>query len=571
MFFFPEKGDMLLAKHRKQQSLERLKLAKHRKKCFENPEKYMGIVIDGMDQKKTRLPHWPRPPKSVDESCLLQMHVVGCLIFHGELYSKVFLNYPSLHNDGNLIITIMQRILNQWEARPGGLPPVLYLQLDNTPRENKNNLLFTYLHMLVAKGVFKKIKVGFLIVGHTHDQIDQMFSRFSTRLAKCKAFTYEALCTIIKESYKPTPDITLLKETFDFRRYAFSDPSIVVHTLQNITFHHQYKIMYSHVDDSVPSQWGKKFSTDTDWKPNGGVKLLKEERAERIMWASDATPLCKKGDKVDLSSEEMEKALQVVEKGILDARILFSDSDMNWWNTFFEEQRQFNLSLLIPDRPLNYAFVWPNSNIAEAEEHVSEQVQVNEAEIDLRVFGPTRDIYVGPYRNPKLIALDKENMEGDFSDLQLNTFIAVPSENCESKRKFWIAKVEKILRRDDNNVPRIISVLWHAVRKDQDPWKGKYAPEVLGFEKNKSKRSKGAQKPIWSIQELDISDTVVFSYNFYLSKNDTLYKKTISRIQIRLKEYLVEQKEKRALARVERLTDPSLPEVFSSSSEEEIE
>ena len=198
--FFPEKGDILLAKHRKQQSLEQLKLAKHRKKCFENPEKYMGIVIDGMDQKKTRLPHWPRPPKSVDESCLLQMHVVGCLIFHGELYSKVFLNYPSLHNDGNLIITIMQRILNQWEARPGGLPPVLYLQLDNTPRENKNNLLFTYLHMLVAKGVFKKIKVGFLIVGHTHDQIDQMFSRFLTRLAKCKAFTYEALCTIIKES-----------------------------------------------------------------------------------------------------------------------------------------------------------------------------------------------------------------------------------------------------------------------------------------------------------------------------------------------------------------------------------
>src|SRR5450759_98273 len=47
-----------------------------------------------MDQKKTRLPHWPRPPKSVDKSCLLQMHVVGCLVFHGELFSKVFLNYP---------------------------------------------------------------------------------------------------------------------------------------------------------------------------------------------------------------------------------------------------------------------------------------------------------------------------------------------------------------------------------------------------------------------------------------------------------------------------------------------
>src|SRR5450759_689618 len=454
--------------------------------------------------------------------------------------------------------------------KPGGLPPILYLQLDNTSRENKNNLLFTYLHMLVVKKVFRKIKVGFLIVGHTHDQIDQMFSRFSVRLAKCKAFTYEALCTIIKDSYKPVPDINLLTETFDFRRFAFSDPSIVVHTLQNIIFHHQYKIMYCDADDIVPSQWGKKFSTDTDWKPNGGVKLLQEDRVEKIMWASEATPICKKGEKVDLSSEEMEKALRMVEKGVMEASILFSDTDITWWNTFFEEQRQFNVSLLIPDRPLHYSFVWPNSDDIQMEENVPEQVEIDEAKIDLRVFGPTRDIYVGPYRNPKLIALDKENMEGDFSDLQLNTFIAVPSGNCEAKRKFWIAKVEKILSRDEKNVPRIISVLWHAVRKDQDPWKGKYAPEILGFEKKKSKRSKGAQKPIWSIQELDISDTVVFSYNFYLSKNDTLYKKTIARIEIRLREYLVEKKEKRALARLERLTNPSLPKVFSSSSEEEM-
>lgn len=165
-------GQEMLRKHRDQQSQEREKLAKHRRKCFSNPEKYMGIVIDGMDQKKTRLPHWPRPPKSIDESCLVQLHVVGCLVFNGELHSRVFLNYPNLHNDGNLTVTILQRVLNEWEQRPGGLPPVFYLQLDNTSRENKNNLLMTYLHMLVKKKVFKKIKVGFLLVGHTHDQID---------------------------------------------------------------------------------------------------------------------------------------------------------------------------------------------------------------------------------------------------------------------------------------------------------------------------------------------------------------------------------------------------------------
>lgn len=145
---------MMLQKHREQQSKEREKLAKHRKKCFSNPDKYIGIVIDGMDQKKTRLPHWPRPPKSVEESCLVQMHVVGCLVFNGILHSRVFLNYPNLHNDANLTITILQKVLLEWVARPEGLPGVLYLQLDNTSRENKNTLLFTYLQILVSKGIF---------------------------------------------------------------------------------------------------------------------------------------------------------------------------------------------------------------------------------------------------------------------------------------------------------------------------------------------------------------------------------------------------------------------------------
>ena len=60
------RGDMLLHLHQEQQSREQEKLAKHCKKCCVNPEKYLGMVIDGMDQKKTRLPHWPSPPKSAD-------------------------------------------------------------------------------------------------------------------------------------------------------------------------------------------------------------------------------------------------------------------------------------------------------------------------------------------------------------------------------------------------------------------------------------------------------------------------------------------------------------------------
>lgn len=91
------------------------------------------------------------------------------------------------------------------------------------------------------------------MVGHTHNQIDQMFSRFSERLARFKAFTYNSLCEIIRESYQPQPDIILLNETYDFRKYVFSNPSLIIEKIRNVTFHHQYKIAFDNVCDIVPT------------------------------------------------------------------------------------------------------------------------------------------------------------------------------------------------------------------------------------------------------------------------------------------------------------------------------
>jgi hypothetical protein len=130
------------------------------------------------------------------------LHDIGCLIYHGEILSRVFFNDPTLRNNTNFIIIILKRIWDQWKVKSYGLPLNLYFQLDNTCRENKNNFLFSYLHMLLKKKVFQKINVGFLLMDHTHDNIDQIFSRLSTKLAKYRAFIYKDLYQVIKESYK---------------------------------------------------------------------------------------------------------------------------------------------------------------------------------------------------------------------------------------------------------------------------------------------------------------------------------------------------------------------------------
>lgn len=84
----------------------------------------------------------------------------------------------------------------------------------------RDKYVVVYLHMLVQKRVFQKIKVGFLLVGHTHDQIDQMFSKFSSKLNKRRAFRVDTLAEILKDSYNPKAEIIFVNEVADFKKFV---------------------------------------------------------------------------------------------------------------------------------------------------------------------------------------------------------------------------------------------------------------------------------------------------------------------------------------------------------------
>jgi hypothetical protein len=60
-------------------------------------------------------------------------------------------------------------------------------------------------HLLVEWGIFKKVKIGFLPVGHTHDDVDQMFSCFSTPLKRAEIFELRDIENVCKGNYEPTP------------------------------------------------------------------------------------------------------------------------------------------------------------------------------------------------------------------------------------------------------------------------------------------------------------------------------------------------------------------------------
>ena len=113
--------------------------------------------------------------KNLQEENLIQFHLVGCMVFKGKMCARIYFTAPNIHNDSNLTIIVIHHVLTHWSRN---LPQVLYLQLDNNSCENKNQIVFGSLSMLFELGIFQKVKVGFVLVGHTHDHIDQIFIHF---------------------------------------------------------------------------------------------------------------------------------------------------------------------------------------------------------------------------------------------------------------------------------------------------------------------------------------------------------------------------------------------------------
>jgi hypothetical protein len=81
-------------------------------------------------------------------------------------------------------------------------PEVLYLQLDNASGPNKNDTLISFLSMLVHRGIFRKVKINFMLTGHTHGIVDQMFSHYSTTIHTRGCRTIKKVSDVFHSAYR---------------------------------------------------------------------------------------------------------------------------------------------------------------------------------------------------------------------------------------------------------------------------------------------------------------------------------------------------------------------------------
>jgi hypothetical protein len=179
--------------------LERRAYYSNRMRARLEPHNYLSLIIDGADQGKHRVPHWPEKSHMMDEAMRQQLYAYGVLSHGRKAYTYLLPGHVRQGHD--VTIEILWRVLCDTHQEEGRLPPTLLLQLDNTTKQNKGRYLFAFLALLVHHNIFDKIVVSFLPVGHTHEDIDQMFSRFAEYLRCHSALSPSDMARCMRDAF----------------------------------------------------------------------------------------------------------------------------------------------------------------------------------------------------------------------------------------------------------------------------------------------------------------------------------------------------------------------------------
>lgn len=198
-----------------------------------HPKEYLSIICDKIDKTKTSIPILRVKSKFV-EGTNLGLSLIGMLTHGHNIVGFGHFSLPFVHMGSQFTITCLAKCLRDLEdphldmygdllyesgssRNPlsnallqnyiyskcrvykdsflslngssknknldfKSLPPHLLLQLDNATSDNNNRYVFMFLSLLIALGVFITIEVGFLLVGHTHEDIDGTYKRMTSSL-----------------------------------------------------------------------------------------------------------------------------------------------------------------------------------------------------------------------------------------------------------------------------------------------------------------------------------------------------------------------------------------------------
>ena len=145
------------------------------------------------------------------------------------------------------------------------LPPIVNVQMDNAMGDNKNRFVFCFWSLLVANKIFREVNVNFMIVGHTHDDIDALFERWSMALKKESFPTIPLLMKSFMDIETISTIPHLIEEVPNFKKFIENGIADEENTLLGHTKVQQFKFYVDAME--CPVMKYKLLCTDDDWLP----------------------------------------------------------------------------------------------------------------------------------------------------------------------------------------------------------------------------------------------------------------------------------------------------------------
>lgn len=166
------------------------------------------------------------------------------------------------------------------------LPKHFMLQMDNSWKDNKNQIVFAFCSELVLRGIFQTVQVSFLMVGHTHEDVDAFFSKVAGRIGNRDVTTFPALMAEMWECQSIHPVPYLIREVADYHEYVKDFVLPMVGQSRPIAFLFSMK-------DNVPVYQYKENLHDM-WLPIQGRKIWKQDELTKLTLHPQGEPKAKK-------------------------------------------------------------------------------------------------------------------------------------------------------------------------------------------------------------------------------------------------------------------------------------
>ena len=220
------------------------------------------------------VPKFQQPVKWI-EGRYVKTHLCGVLLPDLALYCHVWLDAHHKH-DSNQVVTSIIRVLGDVRSRRGTLPPTLRIQADNCSRENKNKYMFAFCATLVALGHFREVKLSFLIVGHTHEDIDQRFSIILRALKRQDILSLKRMLSLVKRaihsSDKAFTSVELLENIWDWSDFIGDYLHSGRDAMTGTRIPHHFRF---YVQNNEARLQYKIYQKD-EWAPSGGYSALRQ-------------------------------------------------------------------------------------------------------------------------------------------------------------------------------------------------------------------------------------------------------------------------------------------------------